>query len=85
MSRLDGSVMREWAARVSRDGEPGPEPTRVIRPPDSGWIFGGRDLDMVLVSAGCCCWMCCGDDVVVACWLLMTLLLLLCGKDDSST
>ncbi len=38
--------MREWAARVSSEGEPGPEPTRVMRPPDSGWILGGRDLAM---------------------------------------
>lgn len=31
---------------MSSDGEPGPEPTRVMRPPDSGWILGGRDLAM---------------------------------------
>jgi len=46
MSRLDGSVMSEWAASVRRDGEPGPEPTRVMRPPESGWILGGRDLNL---------------------------------------
>ena len=39
--------MRECAARVSNDGEPGPEPTRVMRPPDSGWILGGRHLAIV--------------------------------------
>lgn len=46
MSRLDGSVMSEWAASVRSDGEPGPEPTRVMRPPESGWILGGRDLNL---------------------------------------
>lgn len=33
MSRLAGLVMSSCAASVRRDGEPGPEPTRVMRPP----------------------------------------------------
>ena len=39
---FDGSVINSWAARVRSDGDPGPEPTSVIRPPVSGWILGGR-------------------------------------------
>ena len=34
--------MIRWAAIVRRSGEPGPAPTRVIRPPLEGWIDGGR-------------------------------------------
>lgn len=66
--RLDGLVISVCAARVRSSGEPGPEPTSVIRPPVSGWILGGRPFR----------WGCCrggGDD---DCWPL-----LMSGNDSS--
>ncbi len=52
---------------VRRSGEPGPAPTRVMRPPLVGWILGGFLVVDFLVRAElipanddddciCCCW-----------------------------
>jgi len=70
MIKLLGSDMIRWADKVRRSGEPGPAPTRVIRPPEVGWILGGlvevEDLVDLMVGEeeeeeDCCCssWIIC--------------------------
>lgn len=53
MMKLAGSDIIRWAAMVSRSGEPGPAPTRVMRPPLLGWILGGLLLEMFDLLLSC--------------------------------